>query len=152
MAYTDNLYGLDASAKARVTHLDENAFARSYPTDTFLPEGTPVKFSAGKLVAATTGKPIGIIKTPLATSENQAVRKGYATVLVYGFAEVTGKAGAAIAAGDELKFTGVESVTNKLLFAPAVATETVVAIAGKAAANAADVDGVVMLYNSYVKA
>ena len=151
MAYTDNLYGLDESAKARVTHLDEDAFARSYPTDVELPAGTPVKFASGKLVVATNSRAIGIVKVPLAPADNQAVRKGYATVLVYGFAEVTGKAGALIAAGDELKFTGVESGTGKLLFAPAVADDTVVAFAGKGAANGADVSGVVMLYNPYVK-
>ncbi len=152
MAYTDNLYGLDASEKSRVTRHDESALPISYPTDTYLPAGTPVKFSSGKLVVATNSKPIGIVITPLATSDRQAVRKGYCTVLVYGFAEVTGKAGAAITAGNELKFTGVESGTNKLLFAPAVATDTVVAYAGKSAANGADVEGVIMLNDSYVKA
>lgn len=151
MAYTENLYGLDASAKARVTRYSEETLAISYPTDTYLPEGTPVKFTSGKLVAATNSRAIGIVKVSLAPSENQAIRKGYATVLVYGLAEVTGKAGATIVAGDELKFTGVESGTNKLLFAPAVSTDTVVAFAGKAAANAADVEGVVMLCQSYIK-
>lgn len=153
MSYTDNLHGLDSASPKRVTRRDEGSLAISYPTDTFLPDGTPVKFdSSGKLVAAVNSMAIGIIAVPKGQSMNQTVAEGRATVQVYGLAEQTGKATAAIAVGDELKFAGVESGTNVLTFTKASSGDIVVGIATTAAAANAVLSKVVMLYTPYKKA
>lgn len=118
-----------------------------------LPEGTPVKFdNAGKLVVATNSPAIGIISVPKASSQNQTVLEGRATVQVYGLAEVTGKATAAIAAGDELKFAGVEAVTGVLTFTKAATGDTVIAIATASAVAGGTLPKIVMLNSYHTKA
>lgn len=152
MGYTDNLYGLSSATPTRVTRRDENALAFSYPTDVVLPDGTPVKFdSNGKLVAAVNSPAIGIIDVSKASSQNQTIAEGRATVQVYAAAEVTGKATAAVAPGDELKFAGVDSA-GLLTFTKAVAGDTVVAIATQAAVANGFMPKTVMLNGYHTKA
>ena len=152
MGYTDNLYGLSAATPTRVTRRDEYALAFSYPTDVVLPDGTPVKFDAnGKLVVAVNSPAIGIISVSKASSQNQTIAEGRATVQMYAMAEVTGKATAAVAPGDELKFAGVDSA-GLLTYTKAVAGDIVVAIATTAAPANGFLPKTIVLSSYYKKA
>ncbi len=153
MAYVDNFNSLDSTTKTVVTHFDFDAINKSFKTDVVLPVGTPVKFDgAGKIVAATSGRAIGVVANSASTTGSLTVKPGYVTVQIYGSMILNGSASVAItAAGTALKFTGVNVTTGKLEFAPAATGETVSAIATQAATLNADCDGIIMLFQDYVK-
>ena len=152
MAYTNApITGLDQAGFTRMTRQDADAVAISFPTETALPVGTPVKFTSGLIVAAENAMAIGIIVTPFSASNTTSVRAGFCTVMVYGFAEVKGITTGSTAAGAELKYVGADSTTTHLKFTAAAQNDIVVAVAGIASGAGAVNEKVIMLYAPYKK-